>query len=242
MSASILQMPAFFDSLASYGEVDADLATIEEWGRANGVAKVDGRLRISDIAFARSKAGLPKFNVVAGRVLNGAASETRSVMPMPPTRPASTALAAPTVRPVPPPAVPPAMPKTEGELIDLVADFNGLITGLVTPELAGWMLALNVNNRPMSPRAIDRFIKILQRGAWQLTGEPIIVANNGHLSDGQHRLTAIRRTGIAAECDIRFGIAREAFSVTGTGAGAQRATPWPSRASPTPPCRPPSAG
>ena len=213
MSAAHSSTPPFVDPFRNYGEVDADLATIEEWGRANGVQKVDGRFRISDIAYARSKVGLPKFNLVAGRVLNGAASETKPMAGeaerLPGRQPAQ---APPTL------GTSPTMPTTEFELVDLVTGYSGTITGLVSPQLAEWLLALNLNNRPMSPRAIDRFIKILRRGAWQNTGEPIIVANNGQLSDGQHRLTAIRRTGIAAECDLRLGIARQAFAVTGTGA------------------------
>ena len=222
MSSNVTQ--AFFDPLADYGEVEADLATIEQWGRANGVQPVEGRIRVADVAFARSKAGLPKYKVVP-RVLNGAAAEREPIMTVPDkqTPPAKTGGPTAPARQVPA-IVPPAaagiaaIAASEDALLDLVANHQGTITGMVTPELAMVLLTLNTNNRPMSPRAIDRFQAILRRGAWQNTGEAIIVASNGQLSDGQHRLTAIRRTGIAAECDVRFGIARSAFAVTGTGA------------------------
>ena len=216
---------AFIDPCADYGEVDADLTTINEWAAANGVQKVEGRYRIADIALARSKVGLPKFNVVA-RALSGVAAEIGV------DHPRTTIDQAPIVKPAPPRLVAqtdpiphaeadtalPPIAASEDELLDLVGNYQGTITGVVTPELAAALLTLNTNNRPMSPRAIDRFQAILRRGAWQNTGEAIIVASNGQLSDGQHRLTAIRRTGIAAECDVRFGIARAAFAVTGTGA------------------------
>ena len=172
---------------------------------------------------------LPRYTLIVGRVLDGAASETKPMKGevewrstrSPVSKAAGTAPAAPPARSNPAPtACPagPAMPTTEFELVDMVATHSGTITGLVTPEIADWILRLNTNNRPMSDRGIDRFIKLLQRGAWQLTGEPIIISREGLLSDGQHRLTAIRRSGIAALCDVRFGIARAAFAATGTGA------------------------
>ena len=50
------------------------------------------------------------------------------------------------------------------------------------------------------------------------TGEPIIVSREGVLNEGQHRLTAVQRSGIGAVLDVPFGISREAFAATGTGA------------------------
>ncbi len=207
-SANQQARPAFFDPTADYGEVEADLDTIEEWGRVNGVKPVEGRIRISDTNHARAKEGLPRFKVVP-RVLNGAASERasiRAVLTMA-SRPAATRA----------PAVPSALPDTEAGLIDLVTSYQGTITADVTPQLAGWLLDLNTANRPMTGRGIDRFITILRDAKWMNTGEPVIVSQEGILNDGQHRLTAIRRSGITANMDLRFGIARAAFAATGTG-------------------------
>ena len=106
---------------------------------------------------------------------------------------------------------------TQDQLLDLVTGFHGTKTGLVTPEVAGWLLMLNTHNRPLNTTTIKRFSAILTEGRWQNTGEPVIVSHEGILNDGQHRLTAIRNTGLAAAMDIRFGIARAAFNVTGTG-------------------------
>jgi hypothetical protein len=82
---------------------------------------------------------------------------------------------------------------------------------------AKWLLDLNTNNRPLEERGVERFCEILRNGAWLNTGEPVIVSRDGILNDGQHRLTAICKSGITAELDVRFGITREAFQATGTG-------------------------
>lgn len=39
----------------------------------------------------------------------------------------------------------------------------------------------------------------------------------GYLNDGQHQLLGIKSTGIPAEIDVRFGVPRDAFHVTGFG-------------------------
>jgi len=114
------------------------------------------------------------------------------------------------IRPVP-------IVETQEGLIDLVTGHVGTLTGLVTPDIARWLLELNTDNRPLSDSAVRRFREILQQGRWINTGEPVIVSTEGVLNDGQHRLTAIVRTRIGAVVDVRFGIERQAFKVTGTG-------------------------
>lgn len=107
--------------------------------------------------------------------------------------------------------------KSEDELLRLVLRHDGTITGMITHEVAGWLLRLNTHNRSLAKADVNRFTAILERGLWQNTGEPIIISREGVINDGQHRLTAIHETGIAAPCDVRFGIPRSAFVATGTG-------------------------
>ncbi len=111
------------------------------------------------------------------------------------------------------------MPTTEAEVLDLAYNFNGLISGLVTPEVAGWLLTLNTGNRKLnrSGDGVKRFIRLLRSKNWMLTGEPIIVSSEGIINDGQHRLHAILESGIPGHLDIRFGIDRSAFVATNTG-------------------------
>ena len=82
-----------------------------------------------------------------------------------------------------------------------------MLTGLVTPEIAGWLQEMNTGNRPLNQEAVERFRGILRNGQWMNTGEAIVVASNGTLNDGQHRLIAIQSCGIPAAVDVRFGIA-----------------------------------
>ncbi|NHN83638.1 hypothetical protein GOB93_03160 [Acetobacter musti] len=108
------------------------------------------------------------------------------------------------------------------ELSHLISHHSGTITGTVTQTIASWLLQRNQENRPLNEKAVARFSEILKSGRWQNTGEPVIVSREGMLNDGQHRLTAILRTNIAAELDVRFGVPRAAFQVTGTGAERTR--------------------
>jgi hypothetical protein len=59
-------------------------------------------------------------------------------------------------------------------------------------------LGVNVNNRRESQSTITRFADAMLRGEWKLNGEAIKFDWNGHLMDGQTRLTAVIR---AAETD-----------------------------------------
>lgn len=111
----------------------------------------------------------------------------------------------------------PPLCASQDELLELVTGFDGTRTGLVTPEIAGWLLDLNTANRPLQKGAVHRFVQILKAGLWQLTGEAVIVSREGQLNDGQHRLHAIMAASMPAPLDVRFGIAREAFAATGTG-------------------------
>jgi hypothetical protein len=97
---------------------------------------------------------------------------------------------------------------SEDDLLKRILAYNGTLAGLVTPQIAEWLLKLNTGNRPLVQRAIERFCKILKDKAWVNTGEPVIVSHEGVLNDGQHRLTAILTSGIAAELDVRFGTRR----------------------------------
>lgn len=89
---------------------------------------------------------------------------------------------------------------------------------LITPAVATILLSLNTDNRPLRDRRVAMFKEILAEKRWINTGEPIIVSDKGPLNEGQHRLTGIVESGISAIMDVRFGISRKAFMVTGTGA------------------------
>lgn len=105
-----------------------------------------------------------------------------------------------------------------------------LETILVTPDLAEMFLKNNLANRKMRVTHVDMFVRELQAGTFRTTHQGVAISKTGKLLDGQHRLAAIVKSGIAAtmvvawDCDVEtaidwpvdFGLARTAADVTGT--------------------------
>jgi len=69
---------------------------------------------------------------------------------------------------------------------------------LITPEVAEELLKHNVNNRNPRRDRIDKYARMIDLGEWAMTGQPIIVASDRTVMDGQHRLMAIVQTGRSA--------------------------------------------
>ena len=88
---------------------------------------------------------------------------------------------------------------------------------LITPELAREWLQLNTRNRPLSKAFVQQLAQQIERGEWQLTHQGIAFDEHGMLIDGQHRLAAIAKTGIAVECVVTRGVPSTAFTVMDTG-------------------------
>jgi hypothetical protein len=86
-------------------------------------------------------------------------------------------------------------------------------TIMVTPGLAKAMMVYNISNRHLTEARIARHADRLNRGAFILTHQGIAFAKTGTLNDGQHRLTAILRTGTAAYIQVTFGAERDEFEV-----------------------------
>ena len=87
-------------------------------------------------------------------------------------------------------------------------------TEFVTPALAKAYLApeINVNNRPVSATARDSYARDMLNGDWAVTGNnAIIFDNEGHLLDGQHRLSALASLEgkiAGVEMEVRRGFDR----------------------------------
>jgi len=88
---------------------------------------------------------------------------------------------------------------------------------LITPEKAKQLLALNVCNRHLVEGNVEFFTQQLLEGSWKLTHQGIAITKSGHLADGQHRLTAIVKTGVAVEMMVTTDLDDEAFAVLDTG-------------------------
>ena len=106
---------------------------------------------------------------------------------------------------------------TVSELKKAVSTFYGLRTLVVDKAFAEAVLAYNTGNRRVNKRMLARLIKQMQTGEFINTGEPIILAAEGVLNNGQHRLMAVIESDAVVEMDFRFGISRAAFTKTDTG-------------------------
>lgn len=87
------------------------------------------------------------------------------------------------------------------------------VVHIVTPDLARLLLAHNDANRPVAwngfPRSVAAYAGAMKRGEWALNGEAIIVANNGELNDGQHRLHGVIQAQCGVPMQITFGVERD---------------------------------
>jgi hypothetical protein len=92
-----------------------------------------------------------------------------------------------------------------------------LSVGLVTPEIASQLLALNFErNRNITPTAVKRYARLQLEKKW-LFSEPVKFATNGQLIDGQHRLNAVIQSGIEAPFLIVTGYPFESAQVLDQG-------------------------
>jgi hypothetical protein len=91
----------------------------------------------------------------------------------------------------------------------------------VTPALAAKWLEVNVSNRTFSESTCKGYVDAMRREEWKLNGEPLILFSNGKLGNGQHRLTAVTRTGLSQYFVVTRGIDADTF---GTMDGGKRRT------------------
>lgn len=71
-------------------------------------------------------------------------------------------------------------------------EWNGITFYVVTmtPTLAQELLRGNVKNRSLREAISNNYLTDMRDGSWMFTGDPIRIAPDGTLLDGQHRLTA----------------------------------------------------
>lgn len=84
---------------------------------------------------------------------------------------------------------------------------------LVTPEMAAAMLANNPSNRNIRGKVVDMYARDMGNEKWLVTGESIKLDKSGALIDGQHRLTAVVKSGVAVWMYITTGLDKSAQSV-----------------------------
>jgi hypothetical protein len=96
-------------------------------------------------------------------------------------------------------------------------------TILVTPKVAAAWLERNLGNRPLVERHVEDLVWEMKNGKFQTTPQGLIFNTCEELVDGQHRLTAIVRSGISIEMRVTFNFEGTYDSPIDTGLRLRRA-------------------
>lgn len=123
----------------------------------------------------------------------------------------------------PPPTIDYAMPDLGGLWRPnpvLLPNGWGVSLVSVGPELAAAMLATNRDdNRNKRPTVHGRYANDMRQGLWRLTHQGVAFDRQGHLCDGQHRLSACVQAGAEFETLVFFGVGDgDEMGVLDTGA------------------------
>ncbi|WP_244176962.1 hypothetical protein [Streptomyces albus] len=96
---------------------------------------------------------------------------------------------------------------------------------VITPEMADlWLEHCNPEtNRILSDTVYERYAKAMARGEWRTTHQGIAFDKEGKLLDGQHRLMAIKISGVSVEMLVIPGCNSETFDVLDSGHRRQAA-------------------
>lgn len=76
----------------------------------------------------------------------------------------------------------------------------------VTPEMASTWLKRNTKNRTISQDHVSRLADQMLSGRWCLNGQTISFDTVGRLLDGQHRLSAVIKSGVAVRMAVATGV------------------------------------
>lgn len=83
---------------------------------------------------------------------------------------------------------------------------------LVTPELANTWLKQNIINRIISERDVDKFVRIIKNGKWEITHQGVAFYDDGTFADGQHRLLAVVKSRVPVQMFVAFNIPKRALT------------------------------
>lgn len=87
----------------------------------------------------------------------------------------------------------------------------------VSPEMAREMLEANNHNRSMRKDYVRKLAAAMQRGEWTVNGEPIQIAEEGTLLNGQHRLSAVVESGVTVPLLVIRGLEVNAQNTMDSG-------------------------
>lgn len=87
----------------------------------------------------------------------------------------------------------------------------------VSPDLAAQWLGGNTVNRNLRARVVDMYARDMAAGNWRVTGESIKLSKSGRLLDGQHRLSAVIKSGVTIQMYVVFDLEDAAQEVMDSG-------------------------
>lgn len=77
---------------------------------------------------------------------------------------------------------------------------------VITPEMAEAYLANNFKHRDIKESKVDKYVETLKNGEWRFNGKVITFNKDGVLMNGQHRLSAVVKSGIPIKTLVVRGI------------------------------------
>ena len=89
----------------------------------------------------------------------------------------------------------------------------------ITPEMAEKMLEKNIANRKVNQANVNRIAADMATGNYKVNGETIKISSTGEIIDGQHRLLACIKSGMAFDTYIVYNVEREAVGTIDMGKG-----------------------
>jgi len=87
----------------------------------------------------------------------------------------------------------------------------------LTPKTCRLLLERNNHNRTVRPGLVEMYANEMQAGDWRLNGEPIIIADNGDVMNGQHRLLATVKANVPLTSVVVRNVDRSTFGTIDTG-------------------------
>lgn len=87
----------------------------------------------------------------------------------------------------------------------------------ITPEIAKYYLSYNTKNRKQSEKSIKFLVEQMEKGLFLENGESIVFDKNMKLTDGQHRLLAIIKSGKSYNIPVVKGVDIKSMATYDTG-------------------------
>lgn len=98
-------------------------------------------------------------------------------------------------------------------------DGLNVVVMTITPEIAEfWLTSYNHSNRPLKAANVNFLAQQMESGQWiEMSGDTISFDKKSNLNNGQHRLSALVKSGKSFKFVVMVGVDDGAFKVMDTG-------------------------